>query len=186
MKGDVLLDDPRALRALAHPTRLALLDRLAEGPATATAAGAAVGISASAASYHLRALAKWGLVTEAEGGRGRERPWRAAGFAFEPADHQSAAAAAAVSVLSAQIVDRGNRETMNFLEAESRLPTPWRRASRVSNTTLQVTAAEAAEIGEKLDELLTPYLRSARDDAPDDARPVRLLVRMFPRGTERL
>ena len=74
-KGDLFLDDPRALRALAHPARLAILDHLgAEETATATECGAAVGVSASAASYHLRALARFGLVEEAEGGRGRERP----------------------------------------------------------------------------------------------------------------
>src|ERR671939_1979408 len=65
------------MRALAHPTRLALLDHLhAAGQATATECAAAVGDSPSSCSYHLRALAKWGFVEEAEGGVGRERPWR--------------------------------------------------------------------------------------------------------------
>src|SRR5919108_2121595 len=74
------LTDPRALRALAHPIRLALLGALRrEGPLTATQAGALVGESAASCSFHLRQLAKYGLVEEAGGGRGRERPWRGPG-----------------------------------------------------------------------------------------------------------
>src|ERR671935_277511 len=73
------LTDPRAMRALAHPTRLALLDHLhAVEQATATECAAVVGESPSALSYHLRALAKWGFVEEGEGGVGRERPWSSA------------------------------------------------------------------------------------------------------------
>ena len=117
----------------------------------------AVGISASAASYHLRALAKWGLVADADGGRGRERPVAGGCPASRSSPPTTTAprATAAVSLLVAQLVERGNRETTRFLEAESRLPAPWRRASRISNTTLQVTAAEAVEIGHRLDELLS-------------------------------
>src|SRR5947199_257470 len=72
------------MRALAHPTRLALLDHLhAVEQATATECGDAVGDSPSSCSYHLRALGKWGFVEEAEGGVGRERPWRAAASRIE-------------------------------------------------------------------------------------------------------
>src|ERR687885_2295541 len=87
------LEDPRAMRALAHPTRLALLDHLHSiEQATATECAAVIGESPSALSYHLRALARWGFVEEGEGGVGRERPWRAtaARIAF---DDESAEAA---------------------------------------------------------------------------------------------
>ena len=72
------MTDPRALRALAHPLRLSLLGMLrTEGPLTATRAGELLGESSASCSFHLRQLAKYGLVEEAGGGRGRERPWRA-------------------------------------------------------------------------------------------------------------
>src|SRR6266480_6150204 len=72
------LTDPRALRAVAHPTRLALIGLLRRrGPLTATRAGELIGESAASCSFHLRQLAKYGLVEEAGGGRGRERPWQA-------------------------------------------------------------------------------------------------------------
>ena len=63
------------MRALAHPVRLALLEVLAdEGRLTATEAGETVGESPANASFHLRQLAKYGFVEEAEGGTGRGGP----------------------------------------------------------------------------------------------------------------
>src|SRR5262245_4751732 len=73
------IGDAAVLRALAHPARLALLEHLSqrvEG-ATATECAAVVGLSPSATSYHLRALAKVGMIREAPGrGDGRERIWQ--------------------------------------------------------------------------------------------------------------
>src|SRR5262245_34883612 len=83
MEGDVResLSDPKAMRALAHPARLAMLSRLgSEGPATATEVAEAAGVTPSAASYHLRMLAKYGFVEDAPPrGDGRERLWKSVG-----------------------------------------------------------------------------------------------------------
>src|SRR3954471_24664304 len=71
------LTDPKAMRALAHPVRLALLEALTDaGTLTATEAGERGGESPANASFHLRQLAKYGFVEEAEGGTGRRRPWK--------------------------------------------------------------------------------------------------------------
>src|SRR5690242_12974406 len=71
------LDDVRAIRALAHPLRLRLLDLLRfEGPSTATKLAALVGESSGATSYHLRMLAQYGYVEEADATDNRERWWR--------------------------------------------------------------------------------------------------------------
>ncbi len=182
--GDVVIRDPRALRALAHPVRLEILETLGvEGPATATAIGKAVGISPSAASYHLRALARFGLVVDAGGGTGRNRPWQAAGtgFMFEPVEHVRPAAQAAVQLLAAQLIARGEHETLAFIAAESSLDADWRASSHIANVTLKLTAAEAVEVVRQIDAVLAPYLRSTRDDAPEDAVSARLLIRLFPR-----
>ena len=64
------------LRALSHPLRLRMLEVLREGPATASALGRRLGESSGATSYHLRALAKAGVVEEDERGSKRERWWR--------------------------------------------------------------------------------------------------------------
>jgi DNA-binding transcriptional ArsR family regulator len=80
----VQLTNPRALRALAHPIRLELISLLRRGgPLTATQAGERIDESPSSCSFHLRQLAKYGLVEEAGGGHGRERPWRATAISTE-------------------------------------------------------------------------------------------------------
>src|SRR5262245_33640111 len=71
-------DEVRAVRALAHPLRLELLDMLRfDGPSTATLLARRTGESSGATSYHLRQLARYGYVEEAPAtGGGRERWWR--------------------------------------------------------------------------------------------------------------
>src|SRR3954447_19845445 len=76
-EGPRELTDPKAMRAMAHPVRLALMEALNDaGTLTATEAAERVGESPSNCSFHLRQLAKYGFVGGAEGGKGRRRPWR--------------------------------------------------------------------------------------------------------------
>ena len=94
--------DPKAMRALAHPVRIALLEALTiHGQLTATEAGEIVGESPANTSFHLRQLAKYGYVEEAEGGTGRRRPWKRKhlGMSFTEvhADPETAAAARELS-----------------------------------------------------------------------------------------
>src|SRR6476646_2894518 len=95
LKGEVKLDDPGALRALAHPARLAVVDELYQGvERTSSELGELTGLSASAMSYHLRALERWGIVERGTArDDGRERPWRAAGrsLKFDPETISTAA-----------------------------------------------------------------------------------------------
>ena len=71
------IDDAHALRALAHPLRLELLEALTlHGPLTATTAADLVGESPANCSWHLRQLAKYGLIEEVPGATGRQRPWQ--------------------------------------------------------------------------------------------------------------
>ena len=76
----VVLTDPKAIRALAHPARQRVIEELYGGSVlTATEAAQLCGLTPSAMSYHLRALEKWGIVVRDEAGTdARERPWRAA------------------------------------------------------------------------------------------------------------
>jgi DNA-binding transcriptional ArsR family regulator len=68
--------DPTRVRALAHPVRLDLLAYLdVAGEATATECAAHLGQTVANCSFHLRTLARAGLIEPGEP-RGRERPWR--------------------------------------------------------------------------------------------------------------
>ena len=141
------------MRALAHPTRLALLDHLhAVGQATATECGDAVGDSPSSCSYHLRALAKWGFVEEADGGVGRERPWRptAARIEFDSDGLESA-------VLRDALVARQQQRIRDALRREHEVPPRWRRAAQTSSASLDVTPLELEELGERFEALLDEY-----------------------------
>ncbi len=74
------LSDPRVLRAIAHPVRTRILEELsASGPVRAADVARDLGIPANQASFHLRQLAKYGLVEEApeEARDKRDRVWRA-------------------------------------------------------------------------------------------------------------
>lgn len=80
MPDEQRVNDPRVLRALAHPVRMRILDELeASGPVRAADVARELGIPANLASFHLRQLAKYGLVEEApeEARDKRDRVWRA-------------------------------------------------------------------------------------------------------------
>src|ERR1700761_2204857 len=72
-----LITDARAMRAVAHPLRVALLEAMRrDGEITATRAAEMLGESPGNMSWHLQTLAKYGFVEETGEGRGRSRPWR--------------------------------------------------------------------------------------------------------------
>src|ERR1700710_2095183 len=106
--GPVVVSDPRAIRALAHPARLAVIDEFFAGRRlTATECAEIAGLSASAMSYHLRALEKWGIIRRsATTGDGRERPWEAAGDRLAIDSAEPRASAAGEAVLVARALDR--------------------------------------------------------------------------------
>jgi DNA-binding transcriptional ArsR family regulator len=141
------------MRALAHPTRLALLDHLhAVEQATATECSEFVDDSPSSCSYHLRALAKWGFVEEGLRGRGRERPWRATATRIEfPSDGLEA------TVLRDELVGRQQARLRDALRREHELPAQLRRAAQTSSATLELTPAELEELGERFEALLDDY-----------------------------
>src|SRR3954465_5821744 len=119
MRPKVELTDPRALRAYAHPTRMTLAGLLRrEGPLTATRAAELTGESVASCSYHLRILAKYGLVEEADpGGPGREKPWRAtAAYTDWPNYSPDPAVASAAEALSAAVAENQFHRMMRALE----------------------------------------------------------------------
>ena len=146
------LADPRALRALAHPTRLELVGVLRrEGPLTATEAGELIGQSAASCSFHLRQLAKYGLVEEAGGGRGRERPWRATAFLTSwPSGAGDAELSAASDLLSGVIVERLFEQILRWLDAKPNEPVEWQRAADFGDTLLLLSPGEVTELVHEL------------------------------------
>ncbi len=178
------LSDPRALRALAHPTRLALVGLLRrEGTLTATRAGELLGQTSASASFHLRQLAKYGLAEEAGGGQGRERPWRAtAMFTALPDLADDPELAAASGLLRGVLAERYFDRLMRWLETGDSEPRAWRQAAHFGDSVLYVTAEELAGLAEQEEALMDRYLpRMTRPELrPPGARAVTYLHLAFP------
>ncbi len=148
------------LRALSHPTRLALLELLnEEGPLTATQAGERLGESPANASFHLRMLAKYGYVEEAPGGRGRQRPWQVVHQATSIlGDELGPEARLAAGALLQLIRERDLQRLQAYESTRAHYPKEWREASQEVRLLVHLTAAELAELFGSIESVLEPYL----------------------------
>ncbi|CAN5497232.1 helix-turn-helix domain-containing protein [soil metagenome] len=174
--------DARALRAIAHPLRLAILNHLmAFGTQTASECAGAVSSTASNCSYHLRSLARYGLVESLPSSDGRERPWRSAatGFEFRALDEADPAATAVERLITEAQIDDGARLQKKALALQPQIPGEWRDAASANSYALRMTAAELRALGEKLDALIRPYIGLTRENAPAGSEVVYAQVDAF-------
>ena len=184
-RASVELTDPRALRAVAHPIRLKLIALLRfEGPMTATQAASRLGETPQRCTFHLNQLARYGLVEEAGGGRGRERPWRATASSTSwPNLPQGPEMAAAAERLESVIAGRYLELMLDWIHGKAAEPAVWQEAARFGDVVLYLTPAELAAVGQAIDQLLAPY--AGRTDEPErrpeGSRLVTFLQLAFPR-----
>ncbi|MGX2993023.1 ArsR/SmtB family transcription factor [Streptomyces sp. JNUCC 64] len=181
--------DPRALRVLAHPARLALLTRLRHhGPATVRQLARHFDLDSGAASYHLRRLAAGGLIEEDPGrGTRRERWWRArhtgtqhdpAHSATDPAratgddvrsgpdsgDDADRAYSQAVALAQSELLRRVAIETLPAL------PDAWYRATAFTDHRLWLTPDQTRAMRAELAEVIARYRaegEARREDGTD-------------------
>ena len=181
------ISDAQTLRALTHPTRIALIEALSiQGPMTATEAAEWVGESPSSCSFHLRQLEKYGFVEEAGRGAGRRRPWKviSPGLSMETVQDDPRAEIA-TSALIRLLHGRQMRRFETWLESETRYSRDWRSAAINDQNVFWMSAAELEELGRQLREMLLPLMRERLTDAstrPQDALPVEVLVFGYPIG----
>ncbi|SHM59970.1 helix-turn-helix domain-containing protein [Actinacidiphila paucisporea] len=156
-----------------HPIRIALLDLLAEaGTVTSTQAAARLGHSSGLCSFHLRQLARHGLIEEAphSPGRGGPRPWR---LRWEPATVPDG-----FTALTRDLEDAAYRRRLAELH---QAPPQWRHDESFS-AVAHLTPAETAEVAAGVRRLLVRF--RDRDDhpaaRPADAVPVAVVARLFP------
>jgi DNA-binding transcriptional ArsR family regulator len=180
---DLVLADPAAMRALADPFRLALLDRLRrEGPATAAELSAHVQATRSAIEGHLQELATFGLVSRRAPASDIERSrWSAVGkgFVFEIPDDPEGQAAAR-SLGKAMLLHYVDLPRRWVADEEPRLALDWVRAAGLLNARVTVTPDELRGIQEALERLLEPFLTRESDDVPAEAGRVRILSYFMP------
>ena len=181
--GDFEITDPQALRALAHPVRLAILEQLQRhGPATATQLSPNVGASPSVVSWHLRHLAGFSLVKDWDGATNRrERWWQAAarGFRFNLPDDAEGQSAAR-QLQGEMFARHADLPQQWLLNDEPRLDLEWLRAAGSANTRVLLTVDELLQLGQAVEDLLLPYVRRKETEAPPGARGVRVLRYALP------
>ncbi|MGP3915380.1 ArsR/SmtB family transcription factor [Nonomuraea sp. 10N515B] len=167
--------DANALKSFAHPLRLRIYELLDErGPSTATGLAGLLGQNTGATSYHLRELARHGMIEVVpEMGRGKEKYWRIVpgGFSYgeTPPDPE---AASALELLLDDLVRQRGAELARWREEGARAPEKWVQASGFGRRSLRLTVAETARLRDEVLEVLERYrtvsdLRE-REPSPSD------------------
>lgn len=174
------ITDPKALRALAHPVRWKLLEIIGrEGAATATQCAQETGESVANCSYHLNLLAKYDYVEKAEGGQGREKPWRlvsqSQGISDIGMDSEGALAAqaAAGAFLDHALTQIKERHLAANLESEE-----WREVIGVNHSNDFLTPDEVRELTDSMRALVDQYRERRTNPAlrPEGARAVSVFL----------
>ncbi|MFI7674224.1 helix-turn-helix domain-containing protein [Actinophytocola sp. NPDC049390] len=172
------ITDPKALRALAHPVRWKLLEIIGrEGTATATQCAQETGESVANCSYHLNLLAKYRYVEKAEGGQGREKPWRLLSQSQSissigmDADGVLAVQAASGAFLDHALTQIRERHLTSHLESEE-----WGEVIGVDNANEFMTVDEVVEVHRVVRALMDKYKerRTRPELRPEGARAVNL------------
>jgi DNA-binding transcriptional ArsR family regulator len=179
------ISDPKVMRALAHPARLTILEELGLGRAgTATEFATVCGLTPSATSYHLRALAKAGLVQEAPGrGDGRERVWQlvsAGGLEIASGPDADPETMRAEQGLVEVWLARSEARTRGWVARWQEESQEWYDATKMTELIIDVTSEELADLNAKVFELVLPYSRSARQNPPPESRSIAIVYRTVP------
>jgi DNA-binding transcriptional ArsR family regulator len=178
----VVLRDPRAIKALAHPARLVVIDEFFAGrKLTATECAEIAGLSASAMSYHLRALEKWGIVRRSVAtGDGRERPWEAAGDRLMVDSAEPRASAAGEAMVVARLLDRQRADTLGWISDHDQAGPFWYDATAISTRVFWLDHDEAKQISDAIAALVAQLPRRSEADAPPGTQQVRVSYSVVP------
>lgn len=176
---------PEALKAFAHPLRMAMYLELGRrGSATASGLARVLGESSGQTSYHLRQLERHGFVEDdPERSGGRERWWRAVGFDMSSHElfQDPDTAPAARAVLHSVIAERTGALTV---WAESVAGAEDNEGATLRSATLSLTREEAVELSQELGRVLDPLVERSRVRGPvDGVERYRVHLDVFPFGT---
>ncbi|MER6939184.1 helix-turn-helix domain-containing protein [Nocardioides sp. NPDC127514] len=164
-------DDPRILRAIAHPTRNRVLHELsAAGSLRAADVAQRTGIPANQASFHLRQLAKYGLVeVDPDAGRDkRDRVWRLTDddITISPREMvQQPGGEAAYTVFQRSSVAWGHHLVDEAFKVSPE-DDPAKRY--VSESSLRLTSDEALQLQQELNQIVARYRDTGRQPSGEE------------------
>ncbi len=176
--------DPERIRALAHPTRLDLLEYLRDvQEATATECAQQVGESVASCSFHLRILGKYGYIERSEQ-RGREKPWRPVPgdrWDMSPSTDVSGSLSAVAELASLFVVREGERFHRFLAQSDQEAP-EWVDAVTVTTGSFWATAQEMAELSRDVQALTDRFPGRFADPSlrPEGSRMGRLFAKVNP------
>jgi hypothetical protein len=177
------LTDPQAIRALAHPLRLDLVELLGQGPMTAAECARALGSTQANCSFHLRQLAKYGFVGPApEGTDRRERRWQLLDYeqSWSSADPDLTMA------LEQVFIRRESGRLIDWTVRASSEPEEWRGAGALGGATVPLTRDELRDALKRYSEFMDYIVNTYRDRIgdrsrwPEGSRPVRIMFAATP------
>ena len=175
--------DPRVIRAIAHPVRNRILHELsAGGPMRAADVARELDIPANQASFHLRQLAKYGLVEEDPGAARdkRDRVWKLAAARGISADlgalEDAPGGRAAVQVF------RRSAAAWGHVVVDAAYAPPAERDEdtlrTVSEESVRLTKEEAQELSHALGDVVSAWVERTRGQR-DDGRRTYLLFQVL-------
>jgi DNA-binding transcriptional ArsR family regulator len=176
------VNDPRSIRALAHPARLAIINALATGDElTATQCAELTDLSPSATAYHLKFLERYGFAEPAPPRPDRrERPWRATALTTVDLNSSTPAGASAAAAVAAAYFDTTRALGIQFAAGEHAEPQEWRNAA-LANADLWLTAEEVQRVTRDLEGVLEPLRkRTSSGERPPGSRRVRVMDVVVP------
>jgi len=172
------LHDPRVLRAIAHPVRNRILTEMdAHGPLRAADVARLLGIPANQASFHLRELARFGLVEEDTGAARdkRDRVWRptqAAGYDISLGEIEKEPGGKAASAVFRRTRAAWTHRLVEDAYGEDRSPGVHRA---VSEQAVRLTKTEAREMTEELIGVVDRWRERTQGGQDDDRRTYHVL-----------
>ena len=183
------------LVALHHPTRRWLVELLhIEGPATVGRLAALTGLAVGSVSHHLKPLHRQGFIEPAPDlARDTRESWwrvtpRSLSWSVEDFEPDS---------LGRRVADQAEVENFRFqvraiqqwLKRMSDVPAAWRRAAGSTDSLVNATAEQTADLHRRLDAVLEDWTRECEEDEQQrpgvERRHVRTVIRCFPSGPVR-
>ena len=163
--GDVLtIQRPEQLKALGHPLRLRVLETLGPGEGehlTNRELANKLGVDPGHLHFHVRMLLRAGLIELAEGGQGREKPYRAVARTLRVAPELLASGL--TSDLRAAMLE----------EVQRGFETHQQGGYRSAQVTVRISPERALE-------LLTEFVRKAQEEDTADEEAIVLTGIVHP------
>lgn len=168
------IESPEQLKALGHPLRLKVLQALGDSdrPLTNRELADRIGVDPGHLHFHVKMLHSAGLIELAEGGRGREKPYRpvAAHLRVSP-EFRAAGLAAELQAAMLEEVERGWKtygSSGEFRAAQLNV----RLSADVVRELLGELVEKAAELEDEDEEMITvTVIAHPKTGAPPDDEP---------------